>query len=564
MAELVYLLYFALMLFARGIGLVEGGALYSASIVAGMLLFGLKVLATEHSLMEIAWMAALLALSAAVYASSGEKGLLFYMTMALGIKGVRTERAFTAGLIAWGSAFLALTVLSLAGVVNEAYTVHNKYRVLYIGRHTFGYPHPNVLHMSYLVLAAFVIWLAAQRGRRALRIWSAVMMAGNAYIFLYSVSMTGVIITALYIALALWLAERSAAAEAAGEGPYPGKKHRAAGIAMTLLQPACAVFILGVPLLIHGTRAYAVLDRVFNRRIGYTYEYLTRFPMPLFGVSSWVEAETGHATDSAYLYAWVHLGVIAFAVLMVLTFLTVRDCARRGDTAALAMLLSFAVCGVAEQFLYNIGYKNITFLFIGEYLFRRSAAAEAALTGRARAVLGRRIRILRLPEHVPAAERAFAALSSAADRIGRAFAGCSRRTAALFAAAALAGVILCAAFGPAPGTVYEDPAGIRNHDYGQEQVFLDEAGVREARARGDLVFAYHGPDVPLWPYEGSVPAIERLRQLVTAGAAGLIAAAAVRTGLGLRRGSSGAGADILEGKDSGSGPGPQRAEEADA
>ena len=44
----------------------------------------------------------------------------------------------------------------------------------------------------------------------------------------------------------------------------------------------------------------------------------------------------------------------------------------------------------------------------------------------------------------------------------------------------------------------------------------------------------------------------------------LIAAAAVRTGLGLRRGSSGAGADILEGKDGGSGPGPQRAEEADA
>ena len=87
-AEMIYLLYFAIMLFARDIGWYESMLPYTLSLLLGMLLFGIKVLSTKHTLFEYLWMGALLILSLVVYHNTGEKGLLVFVTMMVGLKAV--------------------------------------------------------------------------------------------------------------------------------------------------------------------------------------------------------------------------------------------------------------------------------------------------------------------------------------------------------------------------------------------------------------------------------------------------------------------------------------------
>ena len=78
-AEIIYLAYFLVMFGAKSIGLYEGQTLYNISIVIGMLLFGLKIIMTKHTVFEYMCISCLGILSCIVYYNTGEKGLLFYM-----------------------------------------------------------------------------------------------------------------------------------------------------------------------------------------------------------------------------------------------------------------------------------------------------------------------------------------------------------------------------------------------------------------------------------------------------------------------------------------------------
>ena len=86
--EYCYLAYLAVMLFARGIGLYEGTTIYTVTLLTGLFLFALKIMMTDHTVYEYLWMGAFLLLSLIIYAGTGEKGFLVYMTMMLGLKNV--------------------------------------------------------------------------------------------------------------------------------------------------------------------------------------------------------------------------------------------------------------------------------------------------------------------------------------------------------------------------------------------------------------------------------------------------------------------------------------------
>ena len=110
-AEAAYLLYFTVMFGARAIGLFEGMLVYNISLVIGMLLFAIKVLLTEHTVLEYLFAGFLLLISVLVYYNTGEKGLLLYFTMMLGMKCVSIRRVFKLGTMILSTAFTALVVL---------------------------------------------------------------------------------------------------------------------------------------------------------------------------------------------------------------------------------------------------------------------------------------------------------------------------------------------------------------------------------------------------------------------------------------------------------------------
>ena len=77
-SELLYLFFWGLMLFAKGIGLYDGQTFYKIFLVAAFLCITVKMCITEYSLKEWAVILLLLAWSIVVYRVSGEKGVLMY------------------------------------------------------------------------------------------------------------------------------------------------------------------------------------------------------------------------------------------------------------------------------------------------------------------------------------------------------------------------------------------------------------------------------------------------------------------------------------------------------
>ena len=158
-AEAAYLLYFTVMFGARAIGLFEGMLVYNISLVIGMLLFAIKVLLTEHTVLEYLFAGFLLLISVLVYYNTGEKGLLLYFTMMLGMKCVSVRRVFKLGTMILSTAFTALVVLSVTGLKEDIIYFSDRAEFGRIIRHSLGYPYPNTLFTTYIVLMALIFYL---------------------------------------------------------------------------------------------------------------------------------------------------------------------------------------------------------------------------------------------------------------------------------------------------------------------------------------------------------------------------------------------------------------------
>lgn len=381
LAELIYICYFAVMLGAKAIGLYEGQFAYNVALLLGAFFFVCKVVTTRHNLTEILLMAVLFGVALLSYLQAGEKSLLIYFTMMLGIKGVSLGRVFKTGAVVWITSFVTMYVLSVVGVIPEYSFVLNRRGWSEILRHSLGYPHPNTLHASYLVLAVFVLYCARELSAKYITAISILLLLGNGYVFMYSVSRNGFLVVCLYIFLQLYLLWR-------------GKRSRLEDVLLQLILPVCVFFIVFVPLIAQGA-LFDKLNTVLAGRFEYTRYYLTYEPLKLFGIESIPVPREGYVIDSSYIYLLFRLGIIPFIISIALLFFTIRDAIKEDRKAEIAILISFAIYGVLELFLFNQSYKNVTYLFIGSFIYRltkQTQQKEFALIKGENIYLGRTVK----------------------------------------------------------------------------------------------------------------------------------------------------------------------------
>ena len=133
-AEIAYYFYFAVMAFAKGIGLYDGMWPYTAALILGAVFIIAKLALTEHTLAEWIFILGMLGLGMLVYHNSGEKGILIYIAMIVAMKKVPVRRLFSIGLVIWGSTFVIQTILTLTGVKPDIFVIHAKLGLGYIIR----------------------------------------------------------------------------------------------------------------------------------------------------------------------------------------------------------------------------------------------------------------------------------------------------------------------------------------------------------------------------------------------------------------------------------------------
>ncbi|TCL59397.1 hypothetical protein EDD76_104134 [Kineothrix alysoides] len=350
-SELLYLCFFGMMFFAKGIGLYDGQGAYKVFLVLAFLCIVVKMCITKHSVIEWAIIFLLLALATIVYRVSGDKGALIYMVMVVAIKGVSVKRVFQTGLVVWSVAMGGRFLLSLLSLEHVRTAVQTKSIFGDVLRYFMGFPHPNVLHVSYLVLTALIIYAVWEDYNWRHVLW---LLFGNLFLFFYSYSFTGGLAVILYILLSYYVKKIRI-----GRFQY---------FLVSLVFPLYVLFSIVLPVVLQG-KYFEYADKFFNNRINFARHFLTIGNMSFFGNKA-ADITTDVITmDNSLVLALVIYGVPIFLLICAGYIGTVSAYIKKRKNMELVMICCFFVAGITEPFLFNTSFKNLPLLFVGEQFF---------------------------------------------------------------------------------------------------------------------------------------------------------------------------------------------------
>ena len=102
----------------------------------------------------------------------------------------------------WSICAIVLSIFSFYRLEDTIYRVHSKLGMGHIFRWSLGFTHPNILHITYLALCAFIVYELADKYN-----WKhfILLMLGNGLVFLFSISYTGFGIVAILLVGTLYV-----------------------------------------------------------------------------------------------------------------------------------------------------------------------------------------------------------------------------------------------------------------------------------------------------------------------------------------------------------------------
>lgn len=352
LSEICYYLFFAGLLFAKGIGLYDGQVAFKIILVVSGLFWLAKMVLTEYSWKELAIIAGLLLLSGIAYLVSGDKGLLLYAMMVVGAKNIPVKKIFIVGAVTWTAAFGGIFILTASHWIESPFKVHEKGMGLII-RWGLGYSHPNVLHVSYLIFCILIGYILTEKMNWK---WLLALMIGNGFTFLYSVSFTGFIATTVYLILCFyWLCRK--------------KVRIVEHILIKAGAAFCVAFAMLAPVLLQG-RLFETLNNLLNTRLRLSRHFLTTYPFSLFGKKLADITASSLTMDSSYVYAYVAYGGIVFSLLILGYACIIHRYCKQQKGTELCIILASLAAGVTEPFLFNASFKNISLIFFSELIYR--------------------------------------------------------------------------------------------------------------------------------------------------------------------------------------------------
>lgn len=354
--ETAFYIYFAIMLTCKGIGLYEGMPAYNLCLVASTGVLFFKLLLDDYNIKEMAGMAVLALLGLFIWRNSGEKGPFLYILLMIGMKGIPVKRVFRLGCFIWSSTFVIQVLLALAGIRQGVFMAHDKLGLGHIIRWGLGYPHPNVLHISYGILIAFVLYVLRLEGKR-LVMATVFCFMGNLYIFLYSVSYTGFIFTVAYLLVNLYLGLRK-------------ERTKAEDVLIQMAFPACVLFSVAGPL-VFPEKLFRICDKVLNNRFYLSNLYMSEGNWSLFGDRQQELKALGHTStlDCSYTYLLMHGGIVIFVLMCAGYMLLIHKYVKEKKNKELAIIIGLMIAGISEPFMFNTAYKNLGLIFMGSGLF---------------------------------------------------------------------------------------------------------------------------------------------------------------------------------------------------
>lgn len=493
LGEILYGLSFAPLLFAKGLGFYDGQKAFICFALLAFV-FGVgKLLVTKYSWKDFFFIAGLAVFSLIIYKQSCEKGILLYTWMIVGLKDVKLETVMRWGLKIWCLSFGGSVIYFLFHLPSGIYKVPEKLGLGHIFRWGLGQPHPNVLHISYLLLLLFLMYHIRERFHWKICL---AMFMGNCYIFLYSVSYTGFVTVTVYLLANLYW-------------QYRGKFGRIEQIACECVFPLCALVSIAGPLVLRG-KLFDIVNKLLNSRLNLSRLFLTRENIRLFGNNLGLLTSATKTMDCSYVYGLIAYGVLFFGAVSIGYICLIHKYVKEQKGVELLMVFAILMAGLTEPFMFNTSYKNISLLFLGAFIFGNGKPEEdKLLLGRnGKAIGDTLIRIKRIDG------------GEMKRRIEAAVEG-RKQYLRIFAVAA---GVLCMILYAANAPEYKGVIVPREHCADIEKgtsIYLEESAPQEYE--GYLILDYRDKETPMEHFEGNILRMEKARGIASSGIGGCVA-----------------------------------------
>lgn len=360
--EVFFYGYFITMLLIKGLGYADG-QIYKCGLLLALLFAMGKLVLTSYTKGEWVMLISLLGLSVINRMRTGLDSEWFVILLLLTMKNISVRRTMRVGATMWPALFLFQVVTHLAGLRSFDYVIHNKFGLGYVIRWAMGYVHPNVLQISYNVVVFYLVYSLC-RSKKSLKKAFWISLLGAIYIFLYSFSLTGMLMFAAFWFFAfglLWCRERRLA----------GRGER---ILIMAILPAEATAAILLPLVLRG-RAFDALEKLMTHRPSLTRYFFTTYGVSLLGQNP-KGLISNYTLDCSYAYLLFHGGILLFIVLLSGYLILIHKETRIYDenssleaTVELAITLACLTGAVSEPFAFNTSFKNVSLIFLGHAVY---------------------------------------------------------------------------------------------------------------------------------------------------------------------------------------------------
>ena len=359
--ELLFYMYFIIMAGAKGLGAVDGTLVYKVCLVISMFFLILKLGIGEYSIGEYITIATLLLLCIYVWYITGNKAFFICMSLVISLKNIPIRRVFNVGAFVWTSAFLVQVITQLLNLRTRDFVIHNKYHLGYVIRWALGYSHPNVLQISYVVLVMYLFYAFRLEGRKLVK-GIIISFAGACYIFMYSLSATGML---MYLIFVLFLVCFEYARK------HRSTRNSAAVVLLNMIFPlAAGISVIG-PIVLKG-RAFEIVNHLMTTRLALSKKFYTNYGISLFG-QDFTKLPAALTLDCSYTRLLMYGGIILFIVMCIGYICMINDALKEKcsveNSIKLAIIFSTVIAGMSEPFLFNESFKNLSLIFLGEWLF---------------------------------------------------------------------------------------------------------------------------------------------------------------------------------------------------
>lgn len=363
LSELLYYLFFVILFMTRTLGLVEGNAFYSIVLVIALFCFAMSYIMISESVSIHIIDAILLGVSVVSYTLSGEKGMILFFAMMIGARYVSIDRLFKIVLVLVGVGYATMLFLGIFGFIQDAERIILSSPLGDITRRSISNLQVNVVMTPYLVFMMMAEYIVRNADRIVFFKVTVLLLLGLVYIFSYCFAKTALIVGMLFLLLCCCYRLRCSFT----------KRSRLITYAFYL---SCSIIGIAAPALfdISSLGSYSDLSTRYPRFLSWYHRlyigkyYLLNNEVSIMGQRLYdptPDAIVYPLIHQSQLYMLLQYGVVVFILVNALHLIAIEYYLKKNDGIALAILLSYAFIGISEPLLFNLSFKNISFVFIG-------------------------------------------------------------------------------------------------------------------------------------------------------------------------------------------------------